>query len=405
VHGEDLHTLVRRAAARGRGPSLSMALFIVTQVAAGLHHAHDKKGADGAPLGTVHRDVSPSNVMVSFDGVVKIVDFGVAKAVARRVRTRSGSIKGKIGYLSPEQARGDLIDRRSDVFALGILLFELTTGTRLFDKEHDIAVLGRLLTWEPPLPSARRPDYPPDLEAIVVKALASAPEERYATAEELQLALEDFAREERLVLSAVALGRFVRDVIGERQDPTAPGAASPGPDRPPAVSGSSAAGSAETASGSRTLSGAATRPSLPIERGLPRAIGIGAAVLLIAGVVVLVRGFGQDDGGAPATTGSQGAAATSLAASATSAASRPLASGTATSTARLPPAASGSAATTAPPATGTAPARSGSAGNWKRGNAGPATSGRPVIDQGKRDGDKQPGWNPGSVLPPVVDER
>src|SRR5262245_42270613 len=134
VHGHDLGRVLAAAADRKRGLALEHALSIVAGLAAGLHYAHEQ--------GIVHRDVSPSNVLVTYDGCVKVVDFGVAKAMANRSKTRDGAIKGKVSYMSPEQWRGLTVDRRSDVFALGILLFELTTGKRLFKGDNDFAVLA-----------------------------------------------------------------------------------------------------------------------------------------------------------------------------------------------------------------------------------------------------------------------
>jgi serine/threonine protein kinase len=389
IHGEDLDTVVRRAAKEGRGLSLSNALFVVTQVAAGLHHAHDKKGADGQPLGTVHRDVSPSNVMVTFDGAVKIVDFGVAKAAARRTKTKSGSIKGKVGYLSPEQARGEEIDRRSDVFALGILLFELTTGTRLFDKQHDYAVLSQLLTKDAPLPSSRVSDYPAELEQIVLRALCRDPEDRYATAQELQLALEDFAREEKLALSSVSLSRFVGEVLGDREDPTATRAVR-------ARSGGAAARSAGTAP--ETLSGSASRPVIPLERGLPRALWLVVAALVIGAGFLLFGDWGGSPPSSPelATSAAPATASTARLAPSTSTSSRP----TDSVTVEEPPANAGEAAGTAGPAASVAPRPRFVAPPR---SAAPTASST-VVDKSGAHGDPKPGWNPGSVLPPVVED-
>lgn len=394
IHGEDLDTLVRQAAKQGRGLSLSNGLFVVTQVAAGLHHAHDKKGADGQPLGTVHRDVSPSNVMVTFDGAVKIVDFGVAKAAARRTKTQSGSIKGKIGYLSPEQARGEEIDRRSDVFALGILLFELTTGTRLFEQRHEYAVLSQLLTKDAPLPSSRVPDYPPELEEIVLKALCRDPDGRYATAQDLQLALEDFAREDKLALSSVSLSRMVRDVLGEREDPTATGAAR-------AASGGASPGSAATAP--ETLSGAASRPVIPLERGLPRALWLLVAGLVLGGGALLFGDWGGSPEAVPTPAASGAIATTSSSAQASAAPTADAARSTTSEARPLPIVVAGDPSSSAPPdATVTPPARSARFVPPRR--SAPPSRSAAVVDESGTDGEPKPGWNPGSVLPPVVED-
>ncbi len=407
IHGEDLRTVMLRAAKKKRGLSLSTSLLIVTQVAAGLHHAHDKKAADGQPLGTVHRDVSPANVMLTMDGAVKIVDFGVAKAAARKTQTQTGSVKGKIGYLSPEQAQGEELDRRSDVFALGILLFELTTGTRLYQGPHDLAVLTKLLNQDAPLPSSRVPDYPPALEEIVLKALRRDPRQRHDTAQELQVALEDFAREQKLALSSVALARFLREVIGEREDPTARrlglsgiGAATPGKEKDGPSSApreDSAEEKSVTATG--TLSGSASRLAIPLERGMLRLAVLGAVVVVVLGGWI----WTTLDAGDGATTGSPAAGASSLATATT-----------ATTTSDQV-----AAASSVPPgsvllAESAAPARSTEPTSEPRVAAKPrspqvsppptTTRSVPGIDGKEHVGDK-PGWDPGSVLPPVVESN
>src|SRR5262249_19832883 len=137
VAGEDMRQVTKVAEKKGKAMQLEHAINIVLGVCAGLHHAHDKVGLDGKPLGIVHRDVSPSNVIVSHDGMVKLVDFGIAKATTHRAETRVGTLKGKIAYMSPEQCRGERLDRRADVFAIGILLYEFTTGKRLFQGDNE----------------------------------------------------------------------------------------------------------------------------------------------------------------------------------------------------------------------------------------------------------------------------
>jgi hypothetical protein len=217
VHGEDLRKIVAEARRTAHTLPLEHAISILVGAAAGLHHAHEKTGRDGRPLGIVHRDVSPSNVLVTYDGCVKVVDFGIAKAATRRSVSRAGTLKGKVSYMSPEQCRGDdQLDRRSDVFAMGILLYELTTGTAPFQGKTEYAILNHIVNHPPPPPSARVPGYPPALEAIVMKALARDRDQRYSTARDLQLELERFARSERLVLSSVALALYMEELFGKR---------------------------------------------------------------------------------------------------------------------------------------------------------------------------------------------
>src|SRR5690606_31580736 len=202
VQGQDLRTLVRAARKAQRAIPIEHILHIVMGVAAGLHHAHEKVGPDGRPLGIVHRDVSPSNVLVTYGGDVKIVDFGIAKAASAQVATIAGTLKGKIPYMSPEQCRGEPVDRRSDIFSIGTLLWELTTGRRLFHGDNEFAVLNRVARGEVPPPSSVRPDYPPALQAIVMKALCATPRGRYDTSLQMQMDLEDFAREYKLPVSS-----------------------------------------------------------------------------------------------------------------------------------------------------------------------------------------------------------
>ncbi|MCE9574355.1 MAG: serine/threonine protein kinase, partial [Deltaproteobacteria bacterium] len=219
VHGENLRELLKKMAMARRQLALEHALTIIAGGCAGLHYAHDKKGADRQPLGIVHRDVSPSNLIVAYDGGIKVVDFGIAKAASRMSETRSGTLKGKIAYMSPEQCLGKALDRRSDIFALGIVMYELTTVSRLFKGENDYITMNRIVTGDIPSPTKKRPDYPPALEAIVMKALALDPADRYQTAGEMLEAIEQFATRERISLSTTALGRFIRELFGERPEP------------------------------------------------------------------------------------------------------------------------------------------------------------------------------------------
>jgi len=220
IHGESARALFRRCVAQQRTMPLHLVLTVVAGAAAGLHYAHEKRSPDEVPLAIVHRDVSPSNVMIGFDGAVKVVDFGIARAVTRSVETRSGVVRGKLGYMAPEQCKGEPLDRRCDVFALGIMLFELATMTRLYEAESEHGIIEALAS-EAPRPSARRPELPAALDAIVARALARRREDRYPTAAELILDLEQLAAQERRTMSPLALGAFMRDVFGARPEPWA----------------------------------------------------------------------------------------------------------------------------------------------------------------------------------------
>jgi serine/threonine protein kinase len=207
IHGEDIQAVVRamRKNALVAFP-LEHTLSIVIGTCAGLAYAHDKRDLDGRPLGIVHRDISPRNIVVSFTGDVKIVDFGIAKSgVEPGEDTSSGQLKGKAPYMSPEQASGQAIDWRSDIFATGVMLFELTTGRRLFKGASEFETLKLIVDKEYPRPVDVKPGYPPALDRIVMRALEKDREKRYQSARAMQADLEDFAREERIPVSQVGL--------------------------------------------------------------------------------------------------------------------------------------------------------------------------------------------------------
>jgi len=205
VDGGDVLSL----ASRSGGMPVSVALTIVAEAARALHDAHEKRDLDGQSLGIVHRNLSPDNILVSRSGDVKLIDFG------HEQETREKVLRGEISYLAPEQCLLELVDRRADVFALGILLWELTTGARLFAGENE-RVLRRKVCIDPiALPSAIRADYPPALEAIVMHALERNPGERFSTCKELAEALEDFARSSGQLASRSQLSRFVQEVLSQ----------------------------------------------------------------------------------------------------------------------------------------------------------------------------------------------
>jgi len=184
--GENLAGLVRRLTRRGERISYWLCAYIIAEVCDGLHYAHELADDDGNPLGLVHRDVSPQNVFVTYGGDVKLLDFGVATAAHRLTQTASGEVKGKYAYMSPEQCRGEPLDRRSDIFSLGTVLYELSTLRRLFKRPNELQVM-RAITEEPiPRPTRESPDYPRVLEDICVRALARDPDQRYATAAEMR---------------------------------------------------------------------------------------------------------------------------------------------------------------------------------------------------------------------------
>jgi serine/threonine protein kinase len=219
VHGETVRALLHRSHALRRPVPIGSVLTVAAGAAAGLHHAHGRNGMDGKPLGIVHRDVSPSNLMVSYEGTVKVVDFGVAKAAHNSQETRSGTVKGKIAYLSPEQCRGRAIDRRSDLFSLGIVLWEMLTTERLFRHPSDFEAMAAIVNEPTPPPSSRRPEVPPEVDQVVLRLLAKEPDERYATAADLLEDLEHLAVRAQVPLSTAGLGRVVRELFGQRPEP------------------------------------------------------------------------------------------------------------------------------------------------------------------------------------------
>jgi serine/threonine protein kinase len=216
VHGADLRQLMEVSLKREEPVPLADAIYIASHVCAALHCAHEKRDRDGSPLNIIHRDVSPSNVLLSHDGAVKLCDFGIAKAQNRTTETVRGSLKGKYSYMSPEQCRARDLDRRSDVFAMGIVLYELTTLTRLFKMPSDFELLRAIVEEPIPPPSTRVPDYPPELERIVMRALEKEPAARYQTAQEMQLDLEAFARENKLPQSSVHIAALMGKLFEKR---------------------------------------------------------------------------------------------------------------------------------------------------------------------------------------------
>lgn len=215
LDGEDLHAVRRAAQRSGKPMPDTFAAKYVAMAAEGLHYAHTRVGHDGKPLHIVHRDVSPQNLFCTMDGGLKVVDFGIAKLAS--TATFSGKLKGKLGYMSPEQARGEELDGRSDVFALGVVLFELLTRTRLTPKMNDLQLLDFMAGDEAfDAPTARRADLPQDLEAIISRALARNRDERFQSARELQDALEAWLISQKSAVTANDLRDWLRDLFAAR---------------------------------------------------------------------------------------------------------------------------------------------------------------------------------------------
>jgi serine/threonine protein kinase len=224
VDGADLYKILRRASEQDLEMPLDVCAFIGKEVASALDHAHRKRDHAGKPLGIVHRDVSPQNVLVSYSGEVKLVDFGIAKATMKVRQTAVGVIKGKYYYMSPEQAWGDPIDHRSDIFSAGIVLYEMITGQMMYLEEDLHKLLEMARKAEIPPPSKLRKGVPPQLERIVMHALAKLPGERYQSAGDLATDLERFLHAYSPVFTAPKLSTLVRQVVGDPiQVPDDPG--------------------------------------------------------------------------------------------------------------------------------------------------------------------------------------
>lgn len=213
LQGQSMFQLVRAASAKA-GLPLAMYLRILVEALAGLHHAHEQRDYDGTDLQIVHRDISPPNIFVLYDGQVKIVDFGIAKT-AESNETRAGIFKGKIQYMAPEQLVGGPIDRRADIYSAGVILWETLTGRRLWKGVGDLPIMQRVAAGDVPRPSSVVPDVSKKLEAICMRAMSLRPEDRYPTAAALQAELEAFMGESGENASAREVGKFTAELFAE----------------------------------------------------------------------------------------------------------------------------------------------------------------------------------------------
>ena len=193
LSGQSLWTVWEACRARGVRLRYDVLAWIGARVADALHYAHELTDEQGNPLGIVHRDVNATNVLLTYDGEVKVIDFGLAKAANRAVKTAAGTIKGKVAYMSPEQATGAAVDRRTDVFALGATLWELACDRRLFKEADDVKTLARVHAARVPDPTLLVAGFPPELWRILERALEREKQDRYATAEQLARDLDAFA--------------------------------------------------------------------------------------------------------------------------------------------------------------------------------------------------------------------
>ncbi len=239
VHGENLKDIIRASVQQRRLLPWTIAVKIAADTARGLHAAHELRNNDGNLLGVVHRDVSPQNILVSYEGHTKVIDFGVAYAAERISHTQDGTVKGKIAYMSPEQVAGKPVDRRSDIFSLGIVLFEALCFRRLFKKDSPTATMAAVSQAQVPTLLSIRSGLPPSLDRILHKALAVHPEDRFQTASDFAHALEGLLAEERKYLAQEDMASLVQTLFADKKaqrDEEIRKAASLPPGKPPTKS-------------------------------------------------------------------------------------------------------------------------------------------------------------------------
>lgn len=309
VDGPPLSTVIKALVAAGERFPMDVALRIFLDVLAGLHAAHELTGADGAPLGLVHRDVSPQNVLVGKDGVARITDFGVAHAQARLTVTPTGKVKGKMAYVAPEQIVAGKIDRRGDVYAAGVVLWEMLAGRRLFRATTDHETVSRILSGRVESPRALDAEIPVAVEAACLRALSTDPNERFATALAFADALEAAAAGAGItVASAKSVSAFITAIGAEELEeaqreriqsvpPPAPGAAAL-----PAPLGAVAPQIATQPSTATAPGAAVTQPPPPARRNLWIALALGAVGVAVA-AAFFVSG-GRPDAAAARPAGS-----------------------------------------------------------------------------------------------------
>jgi serine/threonine protein kinase len=216
LEGEGLSELMRQARKQRQPIPPMLAAGMALQMCEGLHHAHNMMGPDGEPLKVVHRDVNPQNIFVLYSGGVKLVDFGIAKAAKRFSQTSTGMLKGKYGYMSPEQIMNLNLDSRSDVYSAGVVLWEMLTGRRLFRQSNELEILKAITEQDPPPPSNVLPTVPQALDEITMKALKRSRDLRYQTAGEMRLELSFYLKRIRETSDTVAIGEYMQSLFAER---------------------------------------------------------------------------------------------------------------------------------------------------------------------------------------------
>ncbi|HET7041024.1 MAG TPA: protein kinase, partial [Gemmatimonadales bacterium] len=215
IPGKDMRAIFERCRKKGEPAPIPLSCYVVAKLCEGLDYAHRKKDGMGRDMNIVHRDVSPQNVLISYEGEVKVIDFGIAKAAGKATKTQAGILKGKFGYMSPEQIRGLPLDRRSDVFAIGVCLYEMLTGERLFVGDSDFSVLEKVRKAEVTPPSTYNRRVPEALEKIVLKALARDVDTRYQYANELADDLQRFLITSDSIFSRKDLMQYMKSTFAE----------------------------------------------------------------------------------------------------------------------------------------------------------------------------------------------
>jgi serine/threonine-protein kinase len=321
VEGPSLQRVLRAVARRQRGGlPLDVALRIFVDALAGLHAAHETCGPDGEPLHLVHRDVSPQNILIGVDGVAKITDFGVARAESRLMTTRVGTLKGKVCYMAPEQILGEPLDRRTDVYAAGVLLWELLTGHRLIRGENDGAMMQRAVRGQHQAPREVISSVPEAISAVCMRAISASPDDRFSSAAAFAEAVEAAAASEGLALATPRMvSAYVKALVLEHAEPGAAfrlGAAEPSAasataksvEVPPPSSRVQVVTAATAAPSSHTAV-TAPEPEAPPRRSALRWAGPGGVALLgVAGWLLFTWGplkvSWRDAEGPPAVTAS-----------------------------------------------------------------------------------------------------
>jgi serine/threonine protein kinase len=218
IWGKDLLQIQNRVRKLKQPIPITLACFVIAKVLEGLDYAHRKRDPLGRPLEIVHRDCSPQNVLVSYEGEVKVIDFGIAKATSRNSRTMAGVLKGKFGYMSPEQVRGLPLDRRSDIFAIGTMLFECLTGERLFQGETDFSTLEKVRNVDIQPPRAINPHIPEAVERVILRALAKDVDERYQWCSEMLADLQQYLMSQDVVFTAKTLSAWLKEMFSGEID-------------------------------------------------------------------------------------------------------------------------------------------------------------------------------------------